>query len=146
MSENNLNDCKLVQLLKIQSERKGSLTPVYNNYDVPFDISRLYYLYDIPHGSVRGGHAHKNLEQLIIAVTGSFDLIINDSKEEKIFSLNNPTIGLYVPSMIWRELKNFSSGAICLVIASNKYDESDYIRDFVEYKNSVKNISKFKCH
>ena len=117
------------------SRRKGSLTPVYNSKSIPFDIKRVYYLYDIPSLSERGGHAHKNLQQLIIAVAGSFDVIINDSKEKKIIRLNRPDVGLYLPPMIWRELKNFSGGSICLVLASDPYDENDYINidDVVDF-------------
>ena len=128
------NDCLSIELQSIQSKRKGTLTPVYNSNTIPFDIKRVYYLYDIPSSSERGGHAHKNLQQLIIAVAGSFDVIINDSKEKKIIRLNRPDVGLYLPPMIWRELKNFSGGSICLVLASDPYDENDYYRDFITYK------------
>ena len=128
------NDCLSIELQSIKSRRKGSLTPVYNSNSIPFDIKRVYYLYDIPSLSERGGHAHKNLQQLIIAVAGSFDVIINDSKEKKIISLNRPDVGLYLPPMIWRELKNFSGGSICLVLASDPYDENDYYRDYKTYK------------
>ena len=128
------NDCLSIELESIKSKRKGSLTPVYNSNTIPFDIKRVYYLYDIPSLSERGGHAHKNLQQLIIAVAGSFDVIINDSKEKKIIRLNRPDVGLYLPPMIWRELKNFSGGSICLVLASAPYDENDYYRDYKTYK------------
>ena len=128
------NDCLSIELQSIKSKRKGSLTPVYNSNTIPFDIKRVYYLYDIPSLSERGGHAHKNLQQLIIAVAGSFDVIINDSKEKKIISLNRPDVGLYLPPMIWRELSNFSGGSICLVLASDPYDENDYYRDYKTYK------------
>lgn len=117
----------------IKSKRKGSITPIYNNVHIPFDIQRVYYLYDVPAGSERGGHAHKKLQQLIVAATGSFDVVMNDGQEEKIFNLNRPSYGLYVPQMMWRELKNFSGGGICLVLASLPYDEADYYRDYSDF-------------
>tara|TARA_B100001248_G_C27394710_1_gene464710 strand:+ start:2373 stop:2789 length:417 start_codon:yes stop_codon:yes gene_type:complete len=125
-----LDDCKSIQLDRYTSNRRGSLTPVQSEEKIPFDIKRIYYLYDIPSNSKRGGHAHHDLEQLIIAVSGSFDLVLNDSFNEKIINLNNPSIGIYLPKLIWRELQNFSSGATCLVLASKNYEEADYIREF----------------
>ncbi len=129
-----IDDCCLKSLPTISSDRKGNITPIYNSVSIPFDIQRVYYLYDIPSGSKRGGHAHKNLQQLIIAATGSFDVIINDGEKQKTFNLNRPNKGLYIPKMLWRELVNFSGGSICLVLASMVYDEYDYYRDRKEFE------------
>lgn len=106
--------------------------------DVPFAIQRLYYLYDVPSGSSRGGHAHKELRQLIIAVSGSFDVLLDDGREKKTVTLNRPQIGLEVCPMIWREINNFSSASVCLVIASNKFEEADYYRDYEEFLNATR--------
>lgn len=106
--------------------------------DVPFAIERLYYLYDVPGGSFRGGHAHKELRQLIIAVSGSFDVLLDDGREKKTVTLNRPQIGLEVCPMIWREINNFSSASVCLVIASNKFEEADYYRDYEEFLNATR--------
>jgi len=133
LKKTTIKDCKIVDLPVIASYRQGSITVIYNNVHIPFDIQRVYYLYDVPAGSERGGHAHKELQQLIVAASGSFDVIINDGKDKKIFSLNRPSYGLYVPPMMWRELKNFSGGAICLVLSSLLYDENDYYRNYDEY-------------
>lgn len=124
--------CSIVDLPKIQDPR-GNLTFVESSNQIPFDISRVYYLYDVPGGSERGGHAHKELHQLIIAMSGSFDVLLDDGKEKKRVHLNRSYYGLYVCPMIWRELDNFSSGSICMVLASNKYDEVDYYRDYAEF-------------
>tara|TARA_B100000287_G_scaffold410242_1_gene438428 strand:- start:2144 stop:2575 length:432 start_codon:yes stop_codon:yes gene_type:complete len=134
-----IEDCKIIKLNTIHSERKGSITPVYNKKHIPFDINRIYFLYDVPTFSSRGGHAHKELEQLIVAASGSFEVLLNDGKKEKRFLLNRPSFGLYIPPMMWRELKKFSGGSVCLVLASLKYDENDYFRDyssFIRAKNS----------
>jgi len=132
---------KLISLEQIHSNRKGTLTPVYNDFHVPFKIKRVYYLYDTPAGSERGGHAHKNLQQLIVAASGSFEVTLINSKDKETITLNRPNIGLYVPRMVWRELKNFSSGSICLVLASDLYAESDYYREFSEFmKNTKKEV------
>jgi hypothetical protein len=131
-----VEDCKLVDLPKIQNS-SGNITVLENFKDVPFDIKRIYYLYDIPMGSERGGHGHLELEQYIIAASGSFNFVLNDGLNEKIFFLNDPSKALYIKSGIWREIKNFSSGSICLVLASKEYNEDDYIRDyndFLKYK------------
>jgi oxalate decarboxylase/phosphoglucose isomerase-like protein (cupin superfamily) len=112
--------------------QKGNITVVENLVTVPFDIKRAYYLYDIPGGESRGGHAHKKLHQLIIAVSGSFDVILDDGNVKRSFTLNRPYNGLFVVPGIWRELENFSSGAVCLVLASMNYDPQDYIRDYNE--------------
>ena len=135
-----LNDCKLIDLPKIADPR-GNLTFIEGNRHVPFQIQRVYYLYDTPGGAERGGHAHKGLHQLIVAMSGSYDVILDDGKEKKRFHLNRSYYGLYVCPMIWRELDNFSSGAVCLVLASNLYDESDYYRD---YRTFIKALKKAK--
>ena len=127
-----INNCKLVDLPKIADPR-GNLTFIENQSQIPFDIQRVYYLYDVPGGAERGGHAHKALSQLIIAISGSFDVVLDDGYEKKRFHLNRSHIGLYVCPMMWRELDNFSSGSVCIVLASNKYDENDYFRLYSEY-------------
>ncbi len=129
---NKLKECKLIELPKIHDAR-GNLTFIEGGKHVPFEIKRVYYLYDVPGGAVRGGHAHKKLQQLIIAASGSFDVILDDGYSRKRFHLNRSYYGLYIPTMIWRELDNFSTGAVCLVLASEYYDESDYIRDYEEF-------------
>jgi hypothetical protein len=127
-----LSDCRLISLPKIQDPR-GNLTFIEGDSHVDFDIRRVYYLYDVPGGSSRGGHAHKELRQLIIAMSGSFDVLLDDGVEKKTFHLNRSYVGLYVCPMIWRELDNFSSGSVCMVLASNRYDESDYYRDYDQF-------------
>jgi hypothetical protein len=131
-----LNDCKIIELPKI-SDPRGNLTFVEGGNQIPFDISRVYYLYDVPGGAERGGHAHKALSQLIIAMSGSFDVILDEGGLKKRFHLNRSYQGLYVCPMMWRELDNFSSGSVCMVLASNKYDEADYYRDYKEYSKAV---------
>lgn len=128
-----IEDCQLLQLPQIGGDRKGYITPIYNNEHVPFEIRRVYYLYDIPGGAHRAAHAHKELQQLIVAVMGSFDLIVDDGQRQRRFHLNRAYQGIYMPPMIWRDLDNFSSGAICLVLSSLRYDEEDYIRDYDEF-------------
>jgi len=124
-----LSDCKIIDLPKIADPR-GNLTFVEGQRHIPFDIRRVYYLYDVPGGSERGGHAHKALHQLMIAMSGSFDVVLDDGRDQKRFHLNRSYYGLYVCPMIWRELDNFSSGAVSMVLASNLYDEDDYYRDY----------------
>lgn len=131
----NINLCNIIDLPKIH-EPRGNLTVVESGNQIPFDIQRVYYLYDVPGGSERGGHAHKDLHQLIIAMSGSFDVLLDDGKDKKRVHLNRSYHGLYVCPMIWRELDNFSSGSVCLVLASNKYDEADYYRDYSEFMRS----------
>ena len=134
-----MNDsCRIIHFPKIADSR-GNLTFIEGNNHIPFDIQRVYYLYDVPGGSVRGGHAHKELQQLIVAMSGSFDLTLDDGTEKKKFHLNRSYFGLYVGSMIWREIDNFSSGSVCMVLASNHYDEADYYRDYNEFLSVVKN-------
>jgi hypothetical protein len=124
--------CKIIDLPKITDPR-GNLTFVEPDRHIPFDVQRVYYLYDVPGGAERGGHAHKELHQLIIAMSGSFDVILDDGVKKQRFHLNRSYYGLYVCPMIWRELDNFSSGSVCLVLASNRYDENDYYRSYDDY-------------
>ena len=119
----------------------GNLTPIEGGTDVPFDIKRVYYLYDVPGGEVRGGHAHRNIEQVIVAASGSFDVVLDDGLKRARFMLNRSYYGLYVPTMVWRELENFSSGSVCLVLASDHYHEDDYIRDLHDFRTVIKNGS-----
>ncbi len=132
----NIDNCKIIDLPKITDPR-GNLTFVEAGNHIPFEIQRVYYLYDVPGGAERGGHAHKELHQLIIAMAGSFDVVLDDGQEKKRFHLNRSYYGLYVPKMIWRELDNFSSGSVCMVLASNKYEEDDYYRDYSEYQKAI---------
>ena len=126
-------DCVILPLNKIHN-RAGNITIVEGRTNVPFDVRRMYYLYDIPGGASRGGHAHKELMQLIVAASGSFDVLLDDGINKKIVTLNRPYFALLVVPGIWRELIEFSSGAICMVLASHKFDEPDYIRDYDEFK------------
>lgn len=132
MKESLLDECNKIKLPKI-SDPRGNLTFIEENCHIPFDIQRVYYLYDVPSGAERGGHAHKGLHQLIIAMSGSFDVVIDDGVNKKRYHLNRSYNGLYICPMIWRELDNFSSGSVCMVLASNRYDEDDYYRDYSEY-------------
>lgn len=133
----NIENCKIIELPKI-SDPRGNLTFIEGGQHIPFDIRRVYYLYDVPGGAERGGHAHKALSQLIIAMSGSFDVILDDGGEKRRFHLNRSYQGLYVCPMMWRELDNFSSGSVCMVLASNIYQESDYYRDYNEYLTAIK--------
>lgn len=128
-----ISDCRIIDLPKITDQR-GNLTFVEGGNHIPFDIKRVYYLYDVPGGSDRGEHAHKNLHQFVICMSGSFDILLNDGKNEQRFHLNRSYFGLYICPMMWRNLDNFSSGAVCMVLASEVYDENDYIRDLDEFK------------
>ena len=133
-----VNDCYIIELDIHHSDRKGNLSVVQNRVDIPFDIRRAYYLYDVPGGESRGSHAHKRLEQLIIAASGSFTVTLDDSKCKRTYFLNRPYQGLYVCPGIWRDLGDFSSGSVCLVLASEGYEAEDYIRNydgFLSYKN-----------
>jgi dTDP-4-dehydrorhamnose 3,5-epimerase-like enzyme len=127
---------RLVELPRVQDPR-GNLTFIEGKQQVPFEIKRVFYLYDVPGGETRAGHANGRLEQLIIAASGSFDVIVDDGKGHQRFSLNRSYFGLYVPGMIWRELVNFSSGSVCVVLASDYYDEKDYYRTYDDYKLAV---------
>lgn len=136
-----IENCKMIDLPKIY-EPRGNLTFIEGNRHIPYDIKRVYYLYDVPGGSERGGHAHKDLHQLIIAMSGSFDIHIDDGYTKKTFHLNRSYNGLYICPMIWREIDNFSSGAVCMVLASNYYDEADYYRDYIDFILDVKKAAK----
>ena len=127
-----LKECRIIDLPKI-SDPRGNLTFIEGERHIPFDIQRVYYLYDVPGGAERGGHAHKGLHQLIIAMSGSFDVVLDDGYQKKRFHLNRSYYGLYLCPMIWRELDNFSSGSVCLVLASNLYDEDDYYRNYQQF-------------
>jgi len=137
MKQTTVFDCTLLELPKNHSE-KGNITAVNNGLEVPFNIQRVYYLYDVPGGEARGGHAHRDLQQLIIAASGSFDLMVDDGKVKRTFQLNRPNQGVFMPAGLWRELNNFSSGSICLVLASIPYSETDYLRDYQEFLNFKK--------
>ena len=139
LNDNTVHDCSVIHVSKIYNEA-GNITVVENGENIPFDVKRIYYLYDIPGGEVRGGHAHYELEQFIIAPSGSFDVILNDGINKKRVTLNRPNLVLHIVPGLWRELDNFSSGSICMVLASHTYDESDYIRDynlFLKEKNDT---------
>ena len=131
-------DSKLIDLRKI-SDPRGNLTPVESFVDVPFQIQRVYYLYDVPGGASRGGHAHKQLHQLIVAVSGSFDVTLSDGFEKATYHLNRSYTGLLVAPMTWREIDNFSSASVCMVLASENFNEDDYFRDIDEFENYVRN-------
>lgn len=136
MKQTIVNDCKVIDLRKI-SDPRGNLTPIEGGGDIPFDIKRVYYLYDVPSGESRGGHAHKELRQLIIAANGSFTITLDDGENKKAITLNRPYQGLLIVPGIWRDLDDFSSGAVMMCLASEHYVESDYIRDyddFLKYK------------
>ena len=135
-----ISDCKIIDLRKI-SDPRGNLTPIESFIDVPFQIERVYYLYDVPGGSNRGGHAHRELMQLIVAISGSFDVVLDDGKDRQKFQLNRPYIGLLISPMIWREIDNFSSASVCMVIASRKFEESDYFRTYEDFKGGLRNES-----
>jgi hypothetical protein len=128
-----LEDCKIIELPKVQDPR-GNLTFIEGGVHIPFEIQRAYYLYDVPGGAERGGHAHLGLSQLIVAMSGSFDVVLDDGTRQERFHLNRSYYGLYVCPMIWRELDNFSSGSVCLVLASNRYDEADYLRTYEAFQ------------
>ncbi|MFA9192785.1 FdtA/QdtA family cupin domain-containing protein [Flavobacterium sp. FBOR7N2.3] len=132
LKNNTVFDCSVIDVSKVHNEA-GNITVAENMKNIPFEVKRVYYLYDIPGGEARGGHAHYELEQYIIAASGSFDVILSDGQNRKIVTLNRPNFALHVVPGLWRELDNFSSGSVCLVLASLKYDESDYIRDYDEF-------------
>lgn len=126
-------DCRLVELDKHHSDRKGNLTVVGNGIDVPFDVKRVFYLYDIPGGESRGAHAHRTCHQFLVSVSGSFEVVLDDGHNKRTVVLNRPFYGLHIPPDIWAAEQGFSSGSVCLVLASEKYDEADYIRDYEEF-------------
>ncbi len=131
-----VEQCHIINLQKIPDPR-GNLTVVENSKNIPFDIKRVFYLYDVPGGENRGEHANIYTQQFIIAMSGSFDVVVDDGLEKKRFSLNRAYYGLYIPNMIWRGIENFSSGGVCLVLASTFYSADDYIRDYDDYKMKV---------
>lgn len=133
----NIGECRIIDLPKYTDPR-GNLSVIEGGDHIPFDIKRVYYLYDVPGGSSRAGHGHKDLQQLIIAMSGSFDVIVDNGHERKKFHLNRSYHGLYIPKMMWREVENFSSGGVCLVLASTNYDPSDYYHDYDEFAEVVK--------
>lgn len=132
MKTSTVFDCSMISL-PINHQANGNLTAVSNGVQVPFDVKRVYYLYDVPGGFSRGGHGHLELQQLIVALSGSFDITVDDGKVKRTFHLSRPNTGLYMPSGLWRELDNFSSGSICFVLASIEYDEKDYFRDYDKF-------------
>ena len=132
-----LEQCKIIELPQIADPR-GNLTFLESERHIPFPITRVYYLYDVPGGARRAGHGHKSLQQLLIAMSGSFDVTLDDGRARKQYHLNRSYYGLYIPAMIWREIDNFSSGSVCMALASDFYDEDDYFREYDEFLNAVK--------
>lgn len=133
MKQTSIHDCKLIDLRKIHDVR-GNLTPIEGGVDIPFDIKRVYYLYDVPGGESRGAHAHKKLYQLLIAVNGSFSITLDDGEQKVTHILKRPYYGLLIVPGIWRDIDDFSSGSVCLCLASEHYDINDYIRNYSEFK------------
>ena len=132
-----ISDCKIIDLPKI-TDMRGNLSFIEGGRHVPFDIRRVYYLYDVPGGASRGGHGHKKLYQLMIAISGGFTVLLDDGVQHKTYTLNRPYEGLIICPMIWRELDNFSSGSVCVVMASEQYDEEDYYRDYASFIEGVR--------
>jgi len=132
-----IENCRIVDLSKI-SDPRGNLTFIEAERQVPFSIKRVYYLYDVPGGSTRAGHGHKTLHQLMIAMSGSFDVTLDDGFKKKKFHMNRSYYGLYIPPMIWRDLDNFSSGSVCMVLASEYFDEGDYYRDYEQFLKAAR--------
>ena len=135
-----IHDCRVIDLPRVADPR-GNLTFVEGGAHVPFDIKRVFYLYDVPGGESRAGHANKRAEQFLIAASGSFDVIVDDGRERQRFFLNRSYYGLYLPPMVWREIENFSSGSVCLVLTSTTYDAADYVRDHQEFVVAAGNAS-----
>ena len=132
-----LTQCRMIQFPRV-TDHRGNLTFVEGGRHVPFDIRRVYYVYDVPGGAARAGHAHRALEQVIVAMSGSFDVTVDDGSHRERYPLNRSYVGLYVPPMVWRELDNFSSGSVCLSMASEFYDEADYYRDYASFLEAVR--------
>jgi dTDP-4-dehydrorhamnose 3,5-epimerase-like enzyme len=131
-----LDDVRIIELPKILDER-GNLSFIEGNNHIPFKIERTYMIYDVPGGEIRGGHAYKELNEFIVALSGSFDVLLDDGNEKRTYSLNRSYYGLFVPKMIWRSLENFSTNSLCMILASEKYNEDDYLRDYEEFKNKI---------
>lgn len=131
-----LEECRTIHLPKV-AEIRGNLSYIESNRHVPFEIKRVYYIYDVPGGADRGGHAHKRLQQFVIAISGSFDVVLDDGRNKQTFHLNRSFYGLYISTMVWREINNFSSGSVCLALASEFYDEVDYFRDYDQFVKAV---------
>jgi len=129
-----MDEIKIIQLPKIEDAR-GNLSFIEEEKHIPFKIERIYWIYDVPGGGVRGGHAYRTLNEFIVALSGSFDVVLDNGKERKTYSLNRSYYGLYVPKMVWRQVENFSTNALCMVLASDFYNENDYIRDYEQFKN-----------
>lgn len=142
MEKYSVFDCSIIELDRHHSDRKGNLTVVENGVSLPFDVKRVYYLYDVPGGEERGSHAHRDLEQLIVAASGSFTVTLDDGKCKRSFFLNRPYMGLYVKPGMWRDLSDFSSGAVCMVLASDIYYPEDYIRDYTDFLKYRKETEK----
>lgn len=139
---NTVFDCRLIELGKHKAGRRGNLTVVEGEETVPFEIKRVYYIYDVPGGESRGAHAHRHLQQLIVAASGSFHVVVDDGKRKQNFFLSHPDVALYMPRGLWGELTDFSAGAVALVLASDFFSEEDYIRDYDEYQDFVKSNGK----
>ena len=139
LKNNTVFDCSVIDMSKVHTDN-GNITVIENGINIPFDVKRIYYLYDVPSGEERGGHAHYELEQYIIAASGSFDVVLDDGINRRRILLNRPNLALHIVPGLWRELDNFSSGSICMVLASHTYDESDYIRDYKEFKKNKNRI------
>ncbi len=133
-----ISECKIIGLPQIHDPR-GNLTFIESGKHIPFEMRRVYYLYDVPGGSERGGHAHKELQQLVIAMSGSFDIVLDDGYIKQRYHLNRSYFGLYIPNMMWREIDNFSSGSVCMVLASHYYEETDYYRNYKDFQAALKN-------
>ena len=133
----NLSDCKILDFPKV-TDARGNMSIIEEDKNVPFEIKRVFYLYDVPSGATRGGHANKVTEQVIIALSGSFDVVLDDGLSRKLFFLNRPYYGLYVPHDIWREIQNFSSNSVALVLASSFFNENDYVRDYETFKKNAR--------
>ena len=141
LKNNTVFDCTIIDMSKVHATT-GNITVLENGVNVPFDVKRIYYLYDVPSGEERGGHAHYELEQYIVSASGSFDVILDDGVNRRRISLNRPNLALHIVPGLWRSLDNFSSGSICMVLASHVYNEADYLRNYVKYLKIKKNGSK----
>lgn len=139
----NIDSCRIIDLPKVADPR-GNLTFVEAGRHIPFEIKRVFYLYDVPGGESRGGHAHRKCQQFIVAMSGSFDVLVDDGEKRRTFTLNRSYYGLYLPSMIWREMANFSSGSVCMVLASEFFDESDYFRDYDKFVEASRREKELK--